>query len=47
MSRSSVESQLVEFATALVENSGGIIDWQSDGSQAAAIVPPDSIRSGG
>ena len=45
MSRSSVESQLVEFATALVENSGGIIDWQSDGSQATAIVPPDLAES--
>ena len=45
MSRSKVESQLVEFATALVENSGGIIDWQSDGSQATAIVPPELAES--
>ena len=45
MSCSNVESQLVEFATALVENSGGIIDWQSDGAQATAIVPLELAES--
>ena len=41
MSRTNVESQLADFATALVENSGGIVDWQPDGRQATAIVPTD------
>ena len=45
MSRATVESQLADFATALIENSGGIIDWQPDGVRATAIVPTELAES--
>ncbi len=45
MSRTNIESQLSDFATALVENSGGLIDWHADGSQAIVMVPNDLAKS--
>ena len=45
MSRMDVETQLADFATALIEDAGGLVDWQSDHSSATAIVPIELAES--
>lgn len=45
MSRTNVETQLMDFATAMIEDTGGIVDWQSDRSSATAIVPQELAES--
>ena len=45
MSRMDVETQLADFATSLIEEAGGLIDWQSDYSSATAIVPIELAAS--
>ena len=45
MSRTDVETQLADFATSLIEDAGGIVDWRDDHSTATAIVPQDLAES--
>lgn len=45
MSRLDVETQLTEFATALIEDAGGIVDWPPGQPTATAIVPLELATS--
>ncbi len=45
MSRLDVDAQLTEFATALIEDAGGIVDWQPGRSTATAFVPRELATS--
>ncbi len=45
MSQSTVDSELTGFATALIENAGGIMEWQPDANDAIAIVSEELAES--
>ncbi len=45
MSRTDVGLQLAEFAGNLIEQSGGMVDWDEDHTSGTAIVPPELAES--
>ncbi len=39
MSGASVQAELIDFATRLIEGAGGVVEWQADDSTGLAIAP--------
>lgn len=45
MSHTDVQADLARFATAMIEQSGGMVDWDDDAEVATAMVPLDLAES--